>query len=155
MREQLTYNIVEERLYGILGAAFINCAAGSGGRAGTTTKDAENWYLQNNALATHVHHGAHHFGPLPQGYYYMRPHEHNKHRVRLDPFPSNFMHGRDLFLIHGPGEKGSHGCIVPYDRADVLKVCHAVEEFLRLQKSKPVLRVIAVGTDVDRKLFTA
>jgi hypothetical protein len=155
MLAQLTYNIVEQHLHGNLGGVFINCAAGSGGRAGTKAKGAQNWLLQNNALATHVHHGAHIYGPLPQGKYFMRPQESDKHMIRLDPFPTNIMHGCSSFLIHGRGKIGSHGCIVLYDFTNVLKICHAVEGYLKSQKTKPVLQVIAVGTDVDRKFFTA
>lgn len=155
MFSQLTYNIVEEHLHGHFGGVLINCAAGSGGRAGTRTMDAENWYLKNNALATRVHHGAHHYGPLPQGYYYMYPHENSKHMVRLGAFPSNIMYGRSGFLIHGRGEIGSHGCIVPYERRNVLSICCSVANYLKFHKSKPVLQVIAVGADVDKKFFTA
>jgi hypothetical protein len=155
MQAQLTYNIVEETLRGICGIAQINCTAGSGGRAGTKSKGAGNWYLQNNALATHIHHGAHSYGPLPQGYYYMHPHESHAHMVRLDPFASNMMFGRSGFLIHGRGQIGSHGCIVPYNFGDVLKICGAVKAFIEARKAKPILQVIAVGANADSKFFTA
>lgn len=153
--ENLTYNIVEERLRGHFGGICIDCSAGSGGRAGTKTKDAGNWYLQNNALATHVHYGAHQFGPLPQGYYYMSLHEKHSHMIRLEPFPSNIMYGRGGFLIHGRGKIGSHGCIVPYDFHNVIMICSGVSSYIKNNKTKPVLRVIAVGTNIGRKFFTA
>jgi hypothetical protein len=155
MLVQLTYNIVDQHLRGNFGGTSISCEAGSGGRAGTKTKNATNWRLQNNALATHVHDGAHDYGPLPQGKYHMRPHESDEHMVRLDPFPSNIMRGRKGFLIHGRGKIGSHGCIVPYDFANVLKICRAVQSYQHSHKKNPVLQVIAVGTDVDRKFLTA
>jgi hypothetical protein len=155
MHTQLSYNIVEQRLLGRLGSVVINCTAGSGGRAGTKTKDAENWWLKNNPLATHIHLGAHQFGPLPQGRYYMHPHEKHNNIVRLGPFPSNFMYGRSEFLIHGRGPIGSHGCIVPYDLNDVITIYNAVTMYIDTHKSKPVLEVIAVGSDVDRKFRTA
>jgi hypothetical protein len=151
---QLTYNIVEHRLSGDVGGVPINCAAGSGGRAGTKTKEAENWWLKNNALATHVHFGAHQFGPLPQGRYYMRPHEKHSDMVRLDPFPSNLMFGRSGFLIHPRGPIGSHGCIVPYAFSDVRKIYTAVKTYVGVRKSNPVLEVIAVGSDVDQQFRT-
>lgn len=154
MAVQLTYNIAEERLSGNIGGVAIDCAAGSGGRAGTKTKNAENWYLKNNVFATPVHHGAHAYGPLPLGYYYMRPHETDAHMVRLVPFPSNIMFGRSGFLIHGRGKIGSHGCIVPYDYINVTKLCKAVEHYIRIYKTNPVLHVIAVG-DIDLKLGLA
>jgi hypothetical protein len=156
MHTQLTYNIVEQRLSGHVGSVSIDFAAGSGGRAGTTTKDAENWWLTNNPLATHVHLGAHRFGPLPQGRYYMHLHENPKKVVvRLDPFPSNIMHGRFGFLIHGRGPKGSHGCIVLYDSSNMTKIYNAIKTHINTHKRKPVLDVIAVGTDVDLKSRTA
>jgi hypothetical protein len=155
MIAQMTYNIPEERLTGFLGSTRIDCAAGSGGRAGTKTKDAENWFLKNNALATHVHHGGHVYGPLPQGLYHMRPHEHDAHMVRLDPLDSNRMFGRGGFLIHGRGKIGSHGCIVPYDFNNVIKICAAVKALTQSGQPHPVIEVIAVGTDLDRKMFTA
>jgi len=152
---QLTYNIAEETLTGNIAGTVVNCLAGSGGRAGSKVPGAVNWYLQNNALATSVHkEGTHIFGPLPQGSYYMRPHESDKNMVRLDPFSSNYMYGRSGFLIHGRGKIGSHGCIVPYDFSNVLKIRAAVEAYLKLNKSKPVLNVIAVGCDLDMKSST-
>lgn len=146
----LTYNIVEENLRGMVGGVTINCLAGSGGRAGTKTKDAYNPFLANNALATHVHTGAHSFGPLPQGSYYMVPHEKDAHMVRLNPFSTNQMFGRSGFLIHGRGKIGSHGCIVPYDFANVSKICLGVQRAVK-NGQQPVLQVIAVGTDIDRR----
>ena len=151
----LTYNIAEAHLSGSFGGAVIDCAAVSGGRAGTTTKGAGNWYLQNNALATSVSHGEFCHGPLPMGFYWMYPHETQKLEVRLDPFPTNFMFGRDRFLIHGHGPKGSIGCIVPCEPVNLYKVCSAVARFIRLRKTRPVLQVIAVGGNVDDKFFTA
>jgi hypothetical protein len=152
---QLTYNIVEARLQGLLAGVRVNCAAGSGGRAGSKVDGAGNWWLQNNALATGVHFGAHGFGPLPQGSYYMGPHENGKTMIRLTPFRSNFMHGRSGFLIHGRGTIGSHGCIVPYHFSDVKTIFAAVNKHMSSYKSQPVLEVIAVGTDVDSKFYTA
>lgn len=152
---QLTYNIAEEHLVGYFAGVRIDCAAGSGGRAGSKAAGAGNWWLQNNPLATQVHAGAHGFGPLPQGLYHMEPHETHKAMVRLDPFPANAMHGRSGFLIHGRGSIGSHGCIVPYNFGEVVKVCSAVQRWIKANDSKPVLRVIAVGMNVDRKFYTA
>lgn len=151
----LTYNIPEESLAGSIGSVTIKCLAGSGGRAGSKTKDAENWFLKNNAYATQIHHGSHTFGPLPQGSYYMRPHESKPNMVRLDPFSSNLMFGRSGFLIHGRGAIGSHGCIVPYEFGDVLAICRAVRSFIANNKGKPVLQVVAISADLDRQISTA
>lgn len=155
MIAQLVYNIPEETLSGAIGGIVIKCLAGAGGRAGTKTKNAENWFLKNNAYATRIHHGSHTFGPLPMGNYYMRPHESKANMVRLDPFSSNLMFGRSGFLIHGRGAIGSHGCIVPYDFGDVLAICKAVSNFVAMNKSKPVLQVVAVSAELDRQISTA
>lgn len=155
MLAQLTYNIPEESLSGMIGGVSINCLAGSGGRAGTKTKDAENWFLKNNAYATRIHHGSHTFGPLPMGNYYMRPHESAANMVRLDPLSSNLMFGRSGFLIHGRGPIGSHGCIVPYEFGDLIAIYRAVTKFVTKNKAKPVLQVVAVSAELDRQISTA
>ncbi len=151
----LKYNIAEERLYGLVGGTSISCAAGSGGRAGTKTAGAGNWWLQNNVFATHVHNGEHNYGPLPMGSYFMYPHEKTKNMVRLEPFKTNRMFGRTGFLIHGRGKIGSHGCIVPYDFQEVVKVSAAIAHHIKKTGSRPVLEVIAVGSNLTDKLYTA
>ena len=148
----LQYNIAESYLKGRIGTFLVHCYAGSGGRAGTKTTGAFNSLLANNVLASHLHHGAHTFGPLPQGLYYLVPHEHDPNMVRLEPFPGNYMFGRAAFLIHGRGKIGSHGCIVPFDFKDVVNICRAVSQEYR-QGRKPVLKVIAVGSNLDRKFI--
>jgi hypothetical protein len=151
----LTYNIAGAFLNGKIGNVMIQGYAGSGGRAGTTTKGAENWYLVNNPLAIGVHHGAHQYGPLPIGKYSMYPHESANLKVRLDPFPTNVMYGRGSFEIHGHGQIGSHGCIVPQDPHVLYRICHAVKQYVDNNDGRPLLNVIAVGGNVDSKFFTA
>lgn len=148
MNADLTYNIAEGTLAGAIGGVPIRCGAGSGGRAGSKVAGAVNSLLANNAMATHVHAGVHAFGPLPQGLYHMVPHERDPNMVRLTPFESNIMFGRSGFLIHGRGQIGSHGCIVPNDFSDVLRICSAVARAQKAGKT-PVLKVIAVGADPD------
>jgi hypothetical protein len=55
-------------------------------------------------------------GPLPPGRYLVHPpirHPRLGPACFLEPLPGNDMHGRDDFWIHGPGPRGSDGCIVP------------------------------------------
>lgn len=55
-------------------------------------------------------------GPLPPGRYRVHPpvrHPRLGPACLLEPLPGNAMHGRDDFWIHGPGPRGSDGCIVP------------------------------------------
>lgn len=57
-------------------------------------------------------------GPLPVGRYHIGPPMHHPtagpYTLRLEPDPSNDMHGRSGFLIHGGNANGSasQGCIV-------------------------------------------
>lgn len=55
-------------------------------------------------------------GPLPPGLYLVHPpavHPRLGPACFLEPYPGNTMRGRDDFWIHGPGRRGSDGCIVP------------------------------------------
>jgi hypothetical protein len=55
-------------------------------------------------------------GPLPPGLYLVHPpalHPRLGPACFLEPYPGNAMRGRDDFWIHGPGRRGSDGCIVP------------------------------------------
>lgn len=153
---QLRYNIAEELLFGTIDKTLIRCNAGSGGYAGTKKQGKENYFLKNNALATGVGGpGAHAFGPIPLGYWWMHPHESDANRVRLAAFPTTQTFNRGPFLIHGRGPIGSEGCIVPYNFSDVQKVHTAVVAFIEKYKKKPILEVFATGGNLDSKFFTA
>jgi hypothetical protein len=55
-------------------------------------------------------------GPIPPGRYTVHPpmrHPRLGPACFLDPDPENDMRGRDDFWIHGPGPRGSDGCLVP------------------------------------------
>ena len=122
----LTYNIVSERLAGVVDGYRFDCHAGSGGRAGSKVEGAVNWHLQNNPLATHVggkrSDGTHNFGPIPIGRYTLQIHETRPNWVRLVADKTNVMHERAGFAIHGQGQTGSHGCIVPSDFGVLLRL---------------------------------
>lgn len=137
---QLLYNVTEGHLHGVLAGRVINAKGGAGGRAGTTVPNAESPDFVNNPLTA----SAASRGPIPQGYYYMRPHESKAKRIRLDPLPENNMYNRTDFLIHGRGPKGSEGCIVIYQNDDLLTICNAVKLHLKSTGTKPILKVTAL-----------
>jgi hypothetical protein len=57
-------------------------------------------------------------GPLPRGWYTIGPEFHHPHTgpvsMRLEPDPTNEMHDRNGFLIHGDNNEhdASEGCII-------------------------------------------
>ena len=127
----LIYNIDSRRLTGRVGGMEIVAYAGSGGRAGSKVAGAENWWLANNSLATHVggnqSQGTHTYGPIPRGLYTLTSHESRKNWIRLIPDRSNIMFGRTGFAIHGSCKTGSHGCLVPTDFNIVLTLGKLVQ----------------------------
>jgi hypothetical protein len=154
----LTYNIASGMLQGRIDGTSISARAGSGGRAGTKTAGALNWWLANNPLATGVKLGkgsSHPGGPLPMGTYRVVPHERKAEMLRLLPFDAAQMHGRNGMLIHGRGARGSDGCIVPTDFAVVQQLCALVKARRERGESDVVLQVVAIGQDLDRQNNTA
>ena len=157
-KADLTYNIVSERLTGVIDSKRIDVSAGSGGRAGSKVDGAVNWRLQNNPLATHVggkrSAGTHNFGPIPMGRYTLQPHETRTNWIRLLPDKKNVMHERAGFAIHGQGQTGSHGCIVPSDFNVILQLMAVLKTRAARGASLPTLDVVAIGSDPDLKFRT-
>lgn len=157
----LMYNIESRLLTGKIGTTHISAYAGSGGRAGSKVNGAENWWLANNSLATHIggvkSKGTHTFGPIPRGLYTLRLHESKKKRnwIRLIPDKANVMYDRSGFAIHGRGTNGSHGCLVPTDFNVVLHLCKLVKENDEAGKAPISLEVVSVGTDIGKQRYTA
>lgn len=154
----LTYNIASYLLTGTVDGTSINAYAGSGGRAGTKTPGALNWWLANNPFATSVKLNAAHTnvgGPLPMGTYTLALHESRPDWIRLQPTDASRMMGRSGFAIHGRGARGSDGCIVPTDFANVQLLCKLVRARQEAKKPPVSLQVVAIGDDLDRQLRTA
>jgi hypothetical protein len=154
----LTYNIASGVLNGCIDGTSVSAQAGSGGRAGTKTPGALNWWLANNPLATRVKlpdNRSHPGGPLPMGRYRVVPHERKPATLRLLPFEPLQMQGRDGMLIHGRGKRGSDGCIVPTDFAIVQLLCSLVSKRQAHGGPVVVLEVVAVGQDLDLQSRTA
>src|SRR5437016_5564743 len=109
---QLTYSLYEGILTGYLKGRLIQINTLSGGGGGAWG-GASMPGLVNSLSATNVSlHGAQRGGPLPVGPYTICvPFPKGKHqRARLTP---KFSTNRFDLEIHGRGEHGSDGCIVP------------------------------------------
>ena len=157
----LIFNITEGLLTGSLDGEYFDSQACSGGRGGSKEKNAEAYFLKNNPFSTAIK-GPDDLkkhpkdkrvgGTLPLGLYSLHTHSKKDH-IRVDPLPGTNMQGRNAILIHGRGKRGSDGCIVPAD-FHVVQRLYAV--LLKREKKSatdaPVLEVVAIGADVDRKL---
>lgn len=116
----LTYDITARWLFGQIGETQFNLhALGAGGRAGSTTPGAVHPDLANNMTQTYTpKKGKTPGGPLPCCQYAMSAHTTTRSGtamkcVWLDPVnPGAMMGNRNGMLIHGPGPRGSDGCIV-------------------------------------------
>ena len=147
----IVYNIADGILAGELDGFRIRTYAGSGGRAGSKVPGAVNRLLANNPFATGVHGAGHLKGPLPMGRYKMKRHEVRSHWIRLDPERGNVMHGRAGFAIHGRGQVGSHGCIVPNDFSVVVRLYDLLAAREKRGEPWPTLEVVAIGADLESK----
>lgn len=162
-KADLTFNMDDGSLRGAIDGKHISARAGSGGRAGSKTAGATNYFLENNPFATYVKLNEKDSksvgGTLPLGRYLLRTHESRANWLRLVPDSSNAMKSRAGFAIHGRGKRGSDGCIVPSDFNVVLLLYKLTKAREKAQKPAPTLDVVAIGTDVDRKrrqmLYTA
>lgn len=94
------------------------------------------------------------FGPLPQGTYFLQLHESKANWIRLIPSAGNEMFGRTGFAIHGRGNIGSHGCIVPEDFHVVLYLCKLLKENKEAKHGDVTLKVYAEGTEIGTQLYT-
>jgi hypothetical protein len=108
---------------------WIYLQAMSGGGRGQRIGNAVLPYGVNNSrLFSSIserekHVGSHRGGPIPKGIYDVGVPKHHNFRTaqspkivyaaELKPRPGNGMYDRDEFFIHGQGQLGSDGCIVP------------------------------------------
>lgn len=145
----LIYNIVEAQLSGVIDGIAISAYAVSGGRSGSKTAGVVNPFLANNPFATRVKKTSTvPGGPLIMGKYFLKTHETRSNWIRLIPFEDNEMGDRDGFAIHGRGNRGSDGCIVPTD-FNVVETLHKLLKKREAAGSSPLtLAVISVG-DMD------
>ena len=152
IKTDLVYNIVEETLTGNIDGVSISALAASGGRGGSKTPGAVNYFLVNNPYMTRVRRaGKRPGGPIPLARYRLSTHERHAHWIRLTPLKEDrpLLHGRAGFAIHPRGRWGSDGCIVPTDFAVVRLIHRLVEEREQSGSRGPILQVVAIG-DLDR-----
>ena len=137
----LTYDAPTEILSGTIGHQHFYLRAYSGGGRGSV--HPEQW---DNSLRSHLANtkesASTRGGTLPAGWYrceYVQHHRKYGECVQLhrtassaaifSPFSAHpIAHGRgDDFFIHGRGEHGSDGCIVPELKGQRLRINHAVK----------------------------
>lgn len=142
----LVFNIVEQRLTGTLDRVIFNDHAVSGGRAGTKLAGAANPFIANNPFATRIKLSPSvPGGPLPLCRFTLQIHETRQNWIRLLPAPGQNLGGRSGFAIHGRGERGSDGCIVPMNFEVVKQLHRLTAARAAAQQPAPTLQVIATG----------
>jgi hypothetical protein len=146
----LVYNIIEQSLRGSIDGTRITVRAVSGGRAGSKSPGVIEYLRANNPYATHVKKTSSVAGgPLPVSTYMLKTHELRANWIRLLPIDTAAMHGRTGFAIHGRGQRGSDGCIVPSDFPVVQLLYKLVKAREEAGKPAPTLSVVAIG-DTER-----
>jgi hypothetical protein len=122
----LVFNIVEQTLTGKIGQTVISAHAVSGGRAGSKNEDSVNPLLANNPYGTGVKkrgdRQGEEGGAIPMRKFELKTHESKQNWIRLVPLKGEDLGKRDGFAIHGRGQRGSDGCIVPMDFHNVLLI---------------------------------
>ena len=142
----LVYNVVEELLTGEIDGKRINARSVSGGRAGSKKAGVVNMFLANNPFSTGVKKTAKNpGGTIPLAKFLLRTHESRSNWIRLVPMGDQNLHGRDGFAIHGRGQRGSDGCIVPSDFHNVLLIHSLVKKREEAGGPAPTLQVVAIG----------
>ena len=146
----LVYNVVEQTLTGKIDDTTINARAVSGGRAGSKKKGVVIMFLANNPYSTGVKKTRKNpGGTIPMRRFVLKTHESRKNWIRLNPMEGEDLGGRAGFAIHGRGQWGSDGCIVPMDFHNVLTIYALVKAREDAGRPAPTLAVIAVG-DLDQ-----
>jgi hypothetical protein len=155
----LTYLIKDAYLVGDIGAKHFQFKAVSGGRAGShpdhsNPRVANNPYLVGLAFDEAKGIAG---GPLPCGKYLLRPDLHRRSKkhpnviikwIDLVPDAKTTMGPRTGgFAIHGHGERGSDGCIVPVHAEDLNSLYYAVLEHTKTKTGDIELSVIAGQLD--------
>ncbi|MGD9509176.1 MAG: hypothetical protein AB7I59_16070 [Geminicoccaceae bacterium] len=142
----LIYNVVEELLTGEIDGKRINAHSVSGGRAGSKQAGAVNLFLANNPFSTAVRKTASNpGGAIPLARFLLQTHETRPNWIRLVPMANENLHGRSGFAIHGRGQRGSDGCIVPSDFHNVLLIHSLVRQREATGRPAPTLQVVAIG----------
>ena len=158
----LTYDAISGQLTGTIGGGHFMIHAASGGGRGSTNPNVPQKTLQSHLATTKAANGTR-GGTLPPGDYVCHYVAHHpkfhqcialanaQARVIKTSFASApIVHHRGGFFIHGRGEHGSDGCIVPYIPAQRLELNNAVKHF----SGQVVLTVKGVGYMLPAENFT-
>jgi hypothetical protein len=136
----LYYNVKNEWLHGSIGPHHFSMHAYSGGGRGSVKRDvpehaSESWNVFRAEDRDHKVRG----GPIPPGMYICEYHKHERFgecirlRSLISALPPRQLHLHPVlrggFYIHGRGDLGSDGCIVPHDRSRRLNLNAAIKEF--------------------------
>ena len=130
----MMYMIKDQILVGTVNGIHFQMNAVSGGRAGSKVPRAVNADVANNPYRTDQKLNKRKRivgGPLPCGLYQMEAETKKKFaRIKLIPASSNLMTGREpyTFAIHGRGQRGSDGCIVPLVYPELVNLRNAVQQ---------------------------
>src|SRR5208337_5353765 len=126
MINMLTYSIARERFQGTVENQTFGMRAWAGGSRGKTGSGAEHTLSSYDVFRQTQHDKGIHGGPLPTGLYvcrYVPHHPHFHECIFLEQTITTIMqveanarirfYDRSGFYIHGRGQHGSDGCIVP------------------------------------------
>lgn len=140
----LTYDARSEMLTGWVGKHYFSMKAYSGGGRGSVHPNQWDHSLKSRFANTKKGDGSQRGGTLPSGHYlchYLANHSKFHECIQLyrcsdaasirSPFSARpIAHNRDNdFFIHGRGEEGSDGCIVPENKAARLLLNKAMKQF--------------------------
>src|SRR5690606_3754739 len=84
-------------------------------------------------------------GAIPLARFLLQTHETRPNWIRLVPMANENLHGRSGLAIHGRGQRGSEGCIVPCDFHNVLLIHSPVRQREATGRPGPTLQVVAMG----------
>lgn len=162
----LTYSVAAECLWGAIGVEKFCMRAWSGGGRGRTGSGAETSLSSYDTMRKERKTEQEHIrgGPLPLGFYlcrYIQSHKKFRECIFLEQTLSSLLHvdmmgnvkfhDRDRFYIHGRGQLGSDGCIVPQDGKERLRLNSAI----KLAKGIILLQVKDEGMPVPDRMRTA
>ena len=155
MKAHLLYYIKNAYLVGDVGSKHFQFKAVSGGRAGSEPDNSVREVANNPYRTGQTLNEAKNIvgGPLPCGNYQLKPDlnrhskKHPKIKIRwinLEPDSSAMLGSRSGgFAIHGHGERGSDGCIVPVNPRDLEDLFNAVLSYAQAKAVRVTMQVVA------------
>jgi hypothetical protein len=129
----LTYYIYEGWLIASSATETMEMAASSGGRGGSTlgtkveTPEANNPYVVEKKWLKQNGRTIQHGGPLPPGVYKVHPPIDSQKLGRCALLEPQFPTRRTGLYLHGPGQQGSQGCLVPHEKTGFSRLIDALD----------------------------